>query len=183
MFEIDASLTHKINQLALMSPDLVWIMIRVSALGVPVMIALTAVQWWSTNDRTNIRHITITAGLSFILGLVINQAILLFVHRMRPYDSGITHLFIERSPDFSFPSDHATASFAIASAFLFKSRRSWGMVFGLAALIICLSRVFLGTHYLSDVIAGAFTGILASVTVYFGYAQGSRADKFLTNIF
>ena len=166
-----------------MNPNLVWLMIWVSTLGVPFMIGLTAIQWWSTNGRTNIRHVTITAGLSFILGLIINQAILLFVHRMRPYDSGITHLFIERSPDFSFPSDHATASFAIASAFLFKSRRSWGMVFGLAALIVCLSRVFLGTHYLSDVIAGAFTGIFASVAVYFAYAQGSRVDKFLTNIF
>ena len=183
MFEIDTSLTHKINQLALMSPDLVWLMIWVSTLGVPFMIGLTAIQWWSTNDRTKIRHITITAGLSFILGLIMNQVILLFVHRMRPYDSGITHLFIERSPDFSFPSDHATASFAIASAFLVKGRRSWGILFGLAALIICLSRVFLGTHYLSDVIAGAFTGILASVAVYFAYAQGSRVDKILTNIF
>ena len=42
---------------------------------------------------------------------------------------------------------------------------------------------FLGTHYLSEGIAGAFTGILASVAVYFAYTQGSRVDKFLTDIF
>jgi undecaprenyl-diphosphatase len=54
-------------------------------------------------------------GFSFLLGLAINQLILLFIHRVRPYDAGVTNLLIARSGDFSFPSDHATASFQSAT--------------------------------------------------------------------
>jgi hypothetical protein len=38
--------------------------------------------------------VAIVAGLSFLLGLGLNQLILLFIHRLRPYDAGRTHLLI-----------------------------------------------------------------------------------------
>lgn len=66
------------------------------------------------------RHVLVATGLSPLLGLALNQLILLVVHRMQPYDGGVTHLLIARSADFSFPSDHATAVFAIAAAFLLQ---------------------------------------------------------------
>jgi len=52
----------------------------------------------------------LTASFSFLLGLALNQLILLFVHRIRPYDGGVTNFLIDRSADFSFPSHHATTS-------------------------------------------------------------------------
>ena len=58
-----------------------------------------------------------------------------------------------RRPDPSFPSDHAAAAFAIAFAILAFSRRA-GMRFLVAATLIGLSRIALGLHYPSDVIAG-----------------------------
>lgn len=56
-------------------------------------------------------------GLSFLLGLDIDQTILLFVHRARPYDTGVSQLIIDTSNDWSFPSGHAIAAFAVAATF------------------------------------------------------------------
>ncbi len=81
----------------------------------------------------------VASGLSFLLGLAINQVILLLVHRIRPYDAGISHLLIAPSADPSFPSDHATATFAIAAAFLLHGMRRVGFWFLAAALLVTVS--------------------------------------------
>ncbi|MDH8190437.1 undecaprenyl-diphosphate phosphatase, partial [Klebsiella pneumoniae] len=73
------------------------------------------------------------------LGLALNQLILLLVHRMRPYDGGVTHLLTAPSADPSFPSDHATASFAIAAAFLLHGMWRAGLGFLAAAALVMFS--------------------------------------------
>ena len=108
--------------------------------------------------------------------------ILLFVHRLRPYDADVTLLIVERSADFSFPSDHATATFAIAAVFLLHGVRRLGSAFLLAAVLVAVSRVYVGTHYISDVLGGALTGVLAAVAVRVAYREQSRLDRFVTNI-
>ena len=92
---------------------------------------------------------------------------------MRPYDGGITHLLIERSADYSFPSDHATAAFAIAAAFLLHGMRRVGLGFLAAAALVTLSRLYIGTHYASDIVGGALTGILAAVLVRASYRENT----------
>lgn len=50
-------------------------------------------------------------------------------------------------------------------------------------LLIACSRIFVGTHYLTDVLGGALTGICAAVMVWALYREGSRLDRFVTGIF
>lgn len=92
----------------------------------------------------------LSLSLTFLLGLGLNQLILFVVHRVRPYDGGVTNLLIERSADFSFPSDHATAAFAIAAAFLLHASRRAGFAFLVAACLIAFSRIYIGTHWRHD---------------------------------
>ena len=94
------------------------------------------------------------------IGLMINQLIASLWSRDRPFVAhpGETVLVAHRSADPSFPSDHATAAFAIAFAVLFFSRRL-GALFLLGATAIGVSRVLLGLHYPSDVLAGAAVGL------------------------
>ena len=101
-------------------------------------------QWWGRAARQHVRHTCIVAGLSFLLGLGLNQLILLFIHCVRPYDAGITHLIIGRSNDWSFPSDHATATIAIAAAFLIQRIDGRGLLYVGLGLFICVSRVTWG---------------------------------------
>jgi len=51
-----------------------------------------------------------------------------------------------------------------------------------AALVIVWSRVFVGTHYMTDVVGGACTGIAAAILVRAAYREGSRLDQFVTAI-
>jgi undecaprenyl-diphosphatase len=182
MYELDVAVTQAINGLAGKSVSMDLLMIWISAVGVPVLVLAVAGQWWRRTDRRHTRHVLIAAGLSFLLGLAINQLILLFVQRLRPYDAGITHLLITRSADPSFPSDHATATAAIAAAFLLYSIRRTGFWFLAAALLVMVSRVYIGTHYASDVLGGALMGVIGALFVRALYREGTRVDRLITSI-
>jgi undecaprenyl-diphosphatase len=95
-----------------------------------------------------------------------NQVISHMWDRPRPFTThaAATHLLSAPSPDPSFPSDHAAVAFAIAFAVLAFSRRS-GIVFLVAATLIGLSRIALGMHYPSDVLAGVAVGWAAAFLV------------------
>ena len=123
-----------------------------------------------------------SAGLSFFLGLGLNQMILLLVDRPRPYTAGVTDLIVAPSADPSFPSDHATAAVAIAVAFALNGMPRRARWFGLAALLVSVSRVFIGTHYASDILGGALTGTAAAILVAWLYRRGTRVDRLVTSI-
>jgi undecaprenyl-diphosphatase len=179
---MDQAITHWINSLAGSNAALDLIMIMATNGGVPLLVALVVAQWWSKIDWTHVRHTCIAAGLSFLIGLGLNQIILLFVHRVRPYDAGVSHLIISKSTDWSFPSDHATASIAIVAAFALRGLPRRTLLFGLLALLICWSRIFVGTHYLTDVLGGGLTGVAAAMLAWIFYLKGSRLDRFATGI-
>lgn len=182
LYDLDAAATRAINSLAGTSAAVDFLMIWVSAIGVPLLVLAVAMQWWRGTDRPHNRHVLLAAGLSFLLGLAVNQLILLFVHRIRPYDGGISHLLIDRSADPSFPSDHATATFAIAATFLLHKIRRMGLWFLAAAVLIAISRVYIGTHYVGDVLGGAVTGIVAAILIRALYREGTRLDRLVTSI-
>jgi undecaprenyl-diphosphatase len=93
------------------------------------------------------------------LALLANQIVGHLWDRARPFAAhpGAVHLLAARSADPSFPSDHAAAAFAIAFAVYGVSRPA-GAAFLAAATVIAVSRVALGLHYPSDVLAGALIG-------------------------
>jgi undecaprenyl-diphosphatase len=179
---MDQALTQWINSGAASNALLDSVMIMATEAGVPLLVALVVVQWWSKIDRTHVRHTCIAAGLSFLIGLGLNQIILLFVHRVRPYDGGVSHLIMSKSPDWSFPSDHATGSIAVVAAFALHGLPRRTLLFGLLALLICWSRIFVGTHYVTDVLGGSLTGAVAAMLVWIFYREGSRLDRFATGI-
>ena len=179
---MDIGLTRWINSFAGTNGVLDGAMIAVTQFGVPLIVVLVVLQWWSGTDRAHVRHAAICAGLSFLLGLAANQVILLFVHRVRPFDAGLTHLLIARSADWSFPSDHATAVAAVVAAFGTQRFHGRASAFAALALLVCVSRVYVGTHYVTDVLGGAAVGILAAHAVGLAYREGTRLDKFLTRL-
>ncbi|WP_352492876.1 phosphatase PAP2 family protein [Mesorhizobium sp. M0118] len=50
------------------------------------------------------------------------------------------------------------------------------------AFLICWSRIYIGTHYVTDVIGGAITGVLGAVVVRLAYRENSRLDNLVTRI-
>lgn len=70
----------------------------------------------------------------------------------------------------SFPSGHATTVAALATAFYLLWPRG-SPVYIVAALLVMASRVVLGAHYVSDVIAGAAIGIAATWATWLAFAR------------
>lgn len=182
MSNFDDHATGWINSLAGHNSAMDGLVIIVSAWAVPILVLAVALQGWAGDDRRANRHTLISAGLSFGLALSINQLILLIVHRVRPYDAGVTHLLIEKSKDPSFPSDHATATAAIAAAFLFHLAPRRAALFGAAAILVGFSRVYIGTHYCGDVLGGALTGLLGAWIVRYAYQPDTKLDRLVTGV-
>jgi undecaprenyl-diphosphatase len=183
MAALDRTITHGLNSFAGASAPLDLLMIAVSKFGVPILIAILLIGWLRSRSVPAARHAIVASGLTFLLGLALNQAILLFVERVRPYDAGVTQAFLAHSADPSFPSDHTTASFAIAFAFLLNGRRDQAAWLLAAAILIALSRVYLGMHYAGDVLGGVMTAAFAALMVQALYPEGTRIDRWLTGIF
>jgi len=70
----------------------------------------------------------------------------------------------------SFPSGHATTAFAMAMVVVFIWPKTlWPAL--LAALLIALSRVITGQHYLTDIIGGAVLGTLGAYAIRYFFAR------------
>lgn len=113
------------------------------------------------------RRIAVSAGASAGLALLVAHFGAQLIDRPRPFiahpDS--VHLFMSHAADPSFPSEHATAAFAIAMAIWLRDRR-WGAVVLVLAAVLALGRVALGLHYPVDVVGGALLGMGAALLLY-----------------
>jgi undecaprenyl-diphosphatase len=117
--------------------------------------------------RANWRRAAVAAALSAGLALALGLVIADLVDRARPFvaEPAQVHLFAAHAADAGFPSDHATASFAIAVAVLLRNR-SLGIVALVAAAVLSVGRVAVGYHYPSDVLAGTLLGTAAALTLW-----------------
>lgn len=126
------------------------------------------------------RKIGLAALAAMLLGLVFtNLTIKGLVARPRPYETvlGALPLLIESDP-FSFPSGHTCAAFAASGVWLRGARRKWVGALGLlAAALMGFSRMYVGVHYLSDVLAGMVIGVLCSQAAwYLGERLSARGE-------
>lgn len=163
---MDYKIDHAINSAVRAHPLLDGVLSGFATWGVTLFGVAAFLLWLLDRPRTpGVHRRACAAGLSAAaVGLLLNQAVAHVWHRARPYEShprGIIPL-IAGSHDPSFPSDHATAAFAIAFGILFVSRRV-GLLFLAWATLIAISRVLVGVHYPTDVLAGLAVGLVAGL--------------------
>jgi undecaprenyl-diphosphatase len=85
--------------------------------------------------------------------------------QLRPFQTHPVHQLIAHGGGVSMPSDHATAAFAIAFAVGVFLHRGWGAALTVVAVLIGLSRVWVGVHYPGDILAAAMIAALAVLEV------------------
>ncbi len=131
--------------------------------GVVVFGVLLLVGWWLARGRgTGLMARALWAPLGVLLAVAVNQPLSHLVHEPRPY-TAMHHILVltHRSADWSFPSDHATMAGAAVLG-LFLVDRWLGAIGAVAALVLCISRVYVAAHYPHDVLAGLVVGALVS---------------------
>ncbi len=109
-----------------------------------------------------------TALITFILKRKI------FTEAMRPtFDNSDFRLIsseygLHQLSNNSFPSGHTTAAFTLFCFLaLISTKKYSGYVYGIIAIIIGYSRVYLSQHFFEDVLAGATIGTFATFILYY----------------
>ena len=112
-------------------------------------------------DGSNREAWAICAALAPV-AIGLNYLVKLIVKRPRPVLEGLPPLGGAPS-SLSFPSAHATSSFAVATAMTRVEPR--GALAVLLAAALALGRPYLGMHYPSDVLVGAVLGVALGLIV------------------
>jgi undecaprenyl-diphosphatase len=138
--------------------------------SIPAMVIGTVALWFFARPGGD-RKWKLAAGSALgaaALAIVVDQIIYRIHDRARPYEAHrISHPWTSKT-DPSFPSDHASASLAIAFAVLMFDPVA-GAVFLVAAVLIAVGRVLIGAHYPGDVAASlVVAGVAALVVVRLG---------------
>lgn len=110
------------------------------------------------------RRVGVTSAVSILISFIVANLILKpLVARTRPYEliEGLVNL-IEDQPDKSFPSGHATNALACAWVMFRMMDKKYGVPALVLALVICFTRLYVGVHYPTDVLAGILVGVCAA---------------------
>lgn len=152
--------------------------------GVVLFVLVLLAGWWRARrlDETSVTR-ALWSPVAVLLAVAVNQPL---VHRFaeaRPY-TAYPHalVLISRSTDPAFPSDHGTMAGAVAVAVLLSTWRSAGgrgaRGVGIAAValavLMSLTRVYVGAHYPLDLIAGLLVGALVATVVLLPAAALTR---------
>ena len=105
------------------------------------------------------------AVFSLIFGAIVTNLLLKnIVARPRPF-AEIEALIplIAKPTDFSFPSGHTTASFAVALVMFRMLPKKIGIPAVVLAALVAFSRLYLGVHYPTDVLVGFVVALVGSL--------------------
>ena len=133
----------------------------ITHLGSPWCFAALVATFWLIGTPLSIHLLRRLAasGVAYLASEVIKR----FFTRRRPQLAMTEFDSLIRTPgDHSFPSGHAAVTVAAAVAFTGADARITIASAAIAALV-CFSRVYLGVHFLLDVLAGALLGAASGI--------------------
>ena len=114
--------------------------------------------------------------IALLITFLVSQGLKLFVfeHENRPsytYEQLEKIEGLEHHKHHSFPSGHTSTAFAIFTILAIAYPKKGVPFLGaMLAVLVGISRIYLGQHYLSDVVTGAIIGLFTSVWVVYFYA-------------
>ncbi|WP_010275745.1 phosphatase PAP2 family protein [Paenibacillus senegalensis] len=125
-----------------------------------LLVAWLAPEEWSTIGIQSLFALTV----SHIIAVIIKRK----VQRIRPFRI-LQQVRVGKFPlkDYSFPSGHTTAIFALVTPFLFIVSPAISLLLLLLAVLVGLSRVYWGYHYPTDCVVGGAIGFITALLVVF----------------
>ncbi len=174
LLQLDAQIFNAINSFN--NPALDFLFSNISHLGSIFLWGILCVVLLIKKDKKLFTELALTIGLVAL----ISGGLKLSVNRPRPFDSLENVHLLDPKPDPSFPSNHAANAFAGAGIFS-KYYKKFTFAFYMLAVLVAVSRIYVGAHYPSDVFAGALLGLGISWAVK-KYSLAEKAEKFLHSV-
>jgi undecaprenyl-diphosphatase len=136
--------------------------------GVVVFAGLLLAAWVLARASGDLRSVaaSLWAPVGALVALGVNQLLVAGVAEPRPYDV-LPHVLVlvHRSADGAFPSDHAVMAGSVTAGVLLVHRRL-GLVTAALAVLMALTRVYVGAHWPLDVVAGLAVGAVVALASY-----------------
>jgi undecaprenyl-diphosphatase len=130
------------------------------------VLALIALFFWFTRSQEK-RIMIISATITFALAEIIGKIAGKFHSNNQPFaELSDVNKLIEKAVDNSFPSDHTILFFSFCTTFCIYQKR-WGYIWIVIALIVGISRIWVGVHYPADILVGALISIVSTFIVSF----------------
>ena len=176
--QFDQQLTLQINSWYSDFTDIIWQVFSNKLVWIPMYVAIVALLIWKLGWKRGL-VVVAAAGLTFAFCDQFSNLIKYAVARIRPLNdesmvSRGLHI-LEHGGGYSFFSAHAANAFGLAcSTFVgfctcLKKMPVWLKTYGcwmyFWAFMVSISRVFVGKHYLGDVIVGALVGAAAGLVL------------------
>jgi membrane-associated phospholipid phosphatase len=122
------------------------------------LVVIPAIYWcWST-------ALGIRIGFLLMISSSLNSFFKLLFHQPRPYWYDLRVSGLAEETSFGLPSNHAQSAVVVWGGIAAWIRRPWAWVVAtLLILSISLSRIYLGVHFPTDVLAGWVIGIVILV--------------------
>ena len=181
--QLDQHFTLTINSWHSTFTDPIWQFFSDKIVWIPMYVAIVALLIWKLGWKKGLLVVA-AAALTFGFCDQVSNIVKHAVARIRPLNdefmiaSGL-HI-LETGGGYSFFSAHAANAFGLAcSTFIgmkgcMEGKRSWLKVYGgwifFWAAMVSVSRVFVGKHYLGDILVGVVIGGLAGTL--FGWLSG-----------
>ena len=136
------------------------------------------IMYWFTRKREN-RIMIISSMFAFVVAEVFGAIAGAIHSNNQPFvELNNVNQLIGHAIDNSFPSDHAIEFFSICITFLlFKKNLRY--VWLAIAILVSISRVWVGVHYPADILVGAILGIIGAALCYWIIPQLNVIKKLL----
>ena len=135
---------------------------------------LAGVAWWRGNKKWT--RIFLSMLIALAIAGVVGRGIEIATGRARP-SVRAEEVWNRFSAKYNaFPSGHVTASMAFFGVLFFANRRVAVACLAIP-ILIGFSRIYIGAHYLSDVVCGIILGILSAVLVARVFLRQSIIDN------
>lgn len=195
---IDQLLTLKVNSWSCSMTDPIWQFFSKIPVWIPMYVLIVALLFWRLGWKKGLL-ITLAAAATFGFCDQFSNLIKDLVCRVRPLNDEFMitnglNVLEKGSRSFSFFSAHAANAFGLAACtclglrldhrwFPAKGKPApWGQAYAIWmffwAFMVALSRVFVGKHYLGDVIVGGIVGAVAGLV--FAYVGRRIIRKYLS---
>lgn len=176
---IDINILRDINVNRNTSLDPTFKVITNSAVPISVATPIIIYSVGLIKKDSTIKKQAIFIGETFLVSAFITTALKHTIKRERPFDTYPDIDKVTSAPGYSFPSGHTSTAFATATS-LSMAYPKWYVIAPsfVWASAVGYSRMHLGVHYPSDVLAGA---IIGSGSAYISYKMNKWINKKRTN--